>query len=59
MGWEGGESPVWWEEVEVDNAVWWEGGESPVWWEEVEVDNAVWWEGVRVQCGGRRGRLTM
>ena len=40
----GCDSPVWWEEVEVDNVVWWEGGESPVWWEEGKVDNAVWWE---------------
>ena len=24
MWWEGGESPVWWEEGKVDNVVWWE-----------------------------------
>ena len=46
MWWEGVESPVWWEEGEVDNVVWWEEGEvdNAVWWEEGKVDNVVWWK---------------
>ena len=38
----GGDSPVWWEEGEVDNVVWWEQVDSGVWWKGVE--SPVWWE---------------